>query len=315
MSKITRTIGLAGVAEDENPTARACGKFLSLILMAAILLLAFKAYLDWRGYDTYVSNYVANSLVWAFFIIESYILVYLVDNKRRFLKENWLNIVIIAIGLPLMFIDHGPLSHLLRILRFTVLSALLIPWTVMCIRFLSDNRLDTTIVAAITVLVLSGIIITEIEPSITSVGDGIWWAWVTISTVGYGDIVPTSAAGRTFSALLILLGIGIFAVMTANFAALFVSKNVEKVKEQQEEENRQLRKIIENISEMRQEEEDTFAKLNAIEKRLNHIEDLTSRINVGNIRGANVKRCGSYRGRDRRKSPREGGSSRMNSRS
>lgn len=58
--------------------------------------------------------------------------------------------------------------------------------------------------------------------SITTVGDALWWAGVTATTIGYGDEVPVTTEGRTIAFVLILLGVTLFAVLTAHIAAHFV---------------------------------------------------------------------------------------------
>ena len=50
----------------------------------------------------------------------------------------------------------------------------------------------------------------------------LWWASTTITTVGYGDVVPQTAAGRGVAVFLMLVGISFFSWITANIAALFV---------------------------------------------------------------------------------------------
>jgi voltage-gated potassium channel len=52
--------------------------------------------------------------------------------------------------------------------------------------------------------------------------DGIWWAVVTVTTVGYGDLYPHTVAGRLIAMLLMLVGIGFIAVLTASIASIFV---------------------------------------------------------------------------------------------
>ena len=58
--------------------------------------------------------------------------------------------------------------------------------------------------------------------SITTVGDAMWWAGVTATTIGYGDEVPVTTEGRTIAVALMLLGIALFAVLTAHIAAYYV---------------------------------------------------------------------------------------------
>lgn len=53
--------------------------------------------------------------------------------------------------------------------------------------------------------------------------EGMWWAIVTLTTVGYGDVYPVTIEGRIAAAVLMLVGIGFFAFITASVAAHFVS--------------------------------------------------------------------------------------------
>jgi voltage-gated potassium channel Kch len=57
------------------------------------------------------------------------------------------------------------------------------------------------------------------------IGDGIWWAIVTATTVGYGDISPVTTEGRIIAVVLMLLGIGVIGAFTATVASFFVSQD------------------------------------------------------------------------------------------
>ena len=61
--------------------------------------------------------------------------------------------------------------------------------------------------AAMIIVFVFGILVSSIDPNVHSVVDGIWWAVATISTVGYGDVVPASHLGRMIGVILIVLGI------------------------------------------------------------------------------------------------------------
>jgi voltage-gated potassium channel len=60
------------------------------------------------------------------------------------------------------------------------------------------------------------------EGPIQTFGDALWWAAATITTVGYGDVYPKTAAGRGAAVLLMLIGISLFGLLTARVAAFFV---------------------------------------------------------------------------------------------
>jgi voltage-gated potassium channel len=55
-----------------------------------------------------------------------------------------------------------------------------------------------------------------------TIGDGLWWAIQTVTTVGYGDLVPTSTVGRLVAGLVMLAGIGFLTVVTAVITSTFI---------------------------------------------------------------------------------------------
>jgi voltage-gated potassium channel len=55
-----------------------------------------------------------------------------------------------------------------------------------------------------------------------NIGDGLWWSVQTVTTVGYGDLVPTSTAGRALASLVMLVGIGFLTIVTASITSAFI---------------------------------------------------------------------------------------------
>jgi len=80
---------------------------------------------------------------------------------------------------------------------------------------------------AIAVSLGAGFILYILDPSIHSLTDGIWSAWVTMTHVGFGDVVPTSLLGRLFSAGLILFGLALFSLCTAILSVSLIGKNMD----------------------------------------------------------------------------------------
>lgn len=171
---------------------------------------------------------IADWLVWLAFLLETLLISRMVSDKRAYLLGNWLNLVIIIGGFP-WFWQYAPLVGLLRSFRLVMVLSMLVRMSKSARKMLSQHKLGGTLAVALVVMVLSGIIVSRIDPSIGTIWDGIWWAWVTMTTVGYGDVVPHSGAGRLFGALLILFGVVLLSLLTANFAAFFISDDVEKV--------------------------------------------------------------------------------------
>lgn len=228
LQNVSKWIGLAGVAEEESSLAQLWGKYFGFLLIAAVIWLAFQWHLELKGELSPEEAWTADLIVWMLFLTEVMVLTLLVHDRKRYLKTNWMSLFIIAAGLPLLFWEYSAAVVILRALRALLIIALVVPWIAVFFRFLSDNRLDTTIFAAGIILVFAGMLMASIDPSITTVEDGIWWAWVTISTVGYGDIVPSTTTGKIFAGALILVGMGLFSVITANFAAIFIKRSAKQ---------------------------------------------------------------------------------------
>ena len=76
------------------------------------------------------------------------------------------------------------------------------------------------------ITILAGALMTVIDrDDFPSIGSGLWWAVQTVTTVGYGDHVPTTAAGKIIAAVVMLLGIGFVTVITASITGAFVARS------------------------------------------------------------------------------------------
>jgi voltage-gated potassium channel len=92
-------------------------------------------------------------------------------------------------------------------------------------------RGGATVIAAITTIatVVSGLLMTAVDPkNFTTVGLSLWWAVQTVTTVGYGDHVPTNTAGMIMAALVMLLGLAFLSVVTAAITSSFVAQAAER---------------------------------------------------------------------------------------
>ena len=91
----------------------------------------------------------------------------------------------------------------------------------------NSRRLRTILAALIFFIFLFGYLFYVSEPDVKNLGDGIWWALVTITTVGYGDITPVTTLGRLVASSLMLLGLGLIATITAIVSAKFIQNFVD----------------------------------------------------------------------------------------
>ena len=76
------------------------------------------------------------------------------------------------------------------------------------------------------ITVLAGLLVTVVEhDTYPSIGTGLWWAAQTVTTVGYGDNVPTSLAGRLVAVFVMFVGIGFLTVVTAAITSSFIERS------------------------------------------------------------------------------------------
>jgi voltage-gated potassium channel len=74
-----------------------------------------------------------------------------------------------------------------------------------------------------------GLLMTAIDhKNFTTVGQGLWWSVQTVTTVGYGDLVPTNTSGRLVAAVVMLLGLAFLSVITAAITSSFVARATEE---------------------------------------------------------------------------------------
>jgi voltage-gated potassium channel len=96
---------------------------------------------------------------------------------------------------------------------------------------------------------LAGFVVTVIDRAdFPSFGIGVWWAIVTLATVGYGDVVPHTPWGRVVGSLVIVLGVTFISFLTATITSYFVSAESEEASTQEREMIDALRRIEERLA-------------------------------------------------------------------
>ncbi len=89
-------------------------------------------------------------------------------------------------------------------------------------RLITRRGLVYSLVLCLLILGLGGVGFWIIEPRAHTFTDGLWLAFTTAATVGYGDIVPSTHASRFFAVIVVLLGLAVLSLVTASVAAMFV---------------------------------------------------------------------------------------------
>ena len=169
-------------------------------------------------------NYIDIALC-IFFFFEFCIRFFKAENKLKFMVWGWIDLVS---SIPMIGILRvGRIFRLIRLLR--IIRAF--RSTKKLVNHLFINRAQGAFVSvfsiAILLLIFCSIAILQVETdpnsNIKTAEDAIWWAYVTITTVGYGDKFPVTTEGRVIAAILMTAGVGLFGTFTAYVSSWFLS--------------------------------------------------------------------------------------------
>lgn len=164
------------------------------------------------------------------FLIDFIVRFTAADNKWRFMRWGWIDLLSSIPAVDALRPGRAiRLVRLLRLLRAFRSARLLF-------LFLFRNKVQGTFtsvsIIAVLMVIGSAIAILEVErvpgANIRTAGDAIWWAYVTITTVGYGDKYPVTTEGRLIAAALMTVGVGLFGTFTAYVASWFVEEKKEE---------------------------------------------------------------------------------------
>lgn len=206
----------------------------SVILLTVFTLLALliDTIFDLPDETSRILN-VADNIICGIFLLEFIYHLYKAPDKWKFMKWGWIDLVasIPAVG----FLRVGRLLRLVRLLRIVRAFNSMHEFIAAIFR----NRVRDTIVAAILVaffvIIFSSIAILQVEHgpqvNIRNAEDALWWSYVTVTTVGYGDKYPVTGEGRIIAAVLMTVGVGLFGTFTGYVSSFFLGGR-KKQKEQ-----------------------------------------------------------------------------------
>ncbi|QFQ96908.1 potassium channel family protein [Streptomyces phaeolivaceus] len=177
--------------------------------------------------------------VWGAFALDYVIRLLLAERRREFVRSHWLDLCAVVL----------PMIQPMRLLRL-VATLLLVGQRA---RMASQIRLTTYVGGAVIGLLMFGsLAVLSVERdapggNIDTLDDAVWWSFTTMTTVGYGDHAPTTGLGRVLAVGLMLSGIALLGVVTANIAAWFIAR----FEKDDAEERRQTAAIAELAEEVR----------------------------------------------------------------
>lgn len=147
-------------------------------------------------------------------------------DRQRYLRGHWIDLV------ALLPVSRGlRIARLLRVLRLTRFFASTYRAVVRAERMRGAEGIALVVVGWTAVSAICCIafyaVEVQVNPALQTPIDAIWWGVTTLSTVGYGDIIPATQEGRLVAGALMLLGIGLFGAITAIVTNTLVARTDE----------------------------------------------------------------------------------------
>ncbi|MGM9923844.1 MAG: potassium channel family protein [Bacillus sp. (in: firmicutes)] len=216
--------------------------FFSSLAILSLLLLDKDQHYQWLN----------RAIIFIYFI---YILYHLLksENKWAYIKSHPLELIAL---IPLNGVFQG--AMLIRLFRLVVVIKALKKYFPRFTGILETNGLYKVLAFTASLIILAAIPINYFEEGINSFAEGIWWAIVTTTTVGYGDFAPVTTPGRITAVILMLVGIGCIGMITGSVATYltkankkdedkeYIIKKINALEDLSEEEYRMLMVLIEN---------------------------------------------------------------------
>lgn len=209
-------------------------EFLSIILAFITVIINILDLLGKINLNTNLNLYYLDTMIMIYFIFEYIIRLYFSENKKNFVLNNKLDLIAI--------IPFNSLFKMFRIFKIVRILKLIKLFRVLVFvkrfnnkssRFLKTNGFIYIFYSSIIIVFLGAIAIFIVEKDTTvhNFGDALWWSFVTATTVGYGDLSPSTTIGRIIASILMITGIGTIGMLTGAISTFFIKNENEKYQE------------------------------------------------------------------------------------
>ncbi|HEX4442137.1 MAG TPA: potassium channel family protein [Galbitalea sp.] len=184
-------------------------------------------------------------IIWGIFAIDYVINLILAEHRLRWFFTHFYELLIVAL----------PALRPLRLLRLVTLLAFLQRGAGRALR----GRVVVYAVGASLILVfVAALAELDVERNaigshIRNFGDAIWWACVTITSVGYGDVTPVTIEGRFIAVGVMIAGIALLGTVTATLASFFIDRVADTTEEESEETQAAIATLTSEIQALRAE--------------------------------------------------------------
>jgi len=174
--------------------------------------------------------YLIDDLICVLFLYDFFYRFIKAPSKLSFMKWGWIDLIS---SIPTFeYLRYGRLIRLIRLFRILRAFRSVKYLTSHIFKTRTRGTFSTVSLISFLMLIFGSISILQVETvpesNIKTAGDAIWWSFVTITTVGYGDKFPVTGEGRVIAAFLMVTGVTLFGTFTGFIAAWFMEDKSNK---------------------------------------------------------------------------------------
>ena len=205
-------------------------------------------------------------VIYWIFVLDYVTRFFLSPSKWLFMKSHvWDLLAIIPFDSLFRLFRFAKLEEILRLARYLDLFSYSMRFSARIRRFFNTTGFKYICIAALTIILLGAVGIHLAEGM--SLSNGIWWSFVTATTVGYGDTYPITTPGKFLAVFLMITGIGFVGTLTSTITSFFLHTHAGEELPYREEVIEGIKEKLDHLSSMSDEDIDTLA---AMLKALKH---------------------------------------------
>ncbi|HEU5122276.1 MAG TPA: ion transporter [Candidatus Saccharimonadales bacterium] len=196
---------------------------LTLLAMASVALLIYELSLETVNARWL---YELDFFIACIFLADFLVGFYFSESKKKYMKQNWY-LLIASIPIPATLFQSLQALRILRLLRVIRLMARIKRLATLAsivspkgsrVIYIASLPLFTVFSGAVAFYSVEG----DVNPNVENFFDAVWWAAVTVTTVGYGDIYPSTWEGRIVGIVLMFFGIAIVGTVAGMAGSYFL---------------------------------------------------------------------------------------------
>lgn len=225
---------------------------ISMLAFAAVILVVIDLSQGLNGWQQWTDR-----MILTVFFLDYVVRLFNAPKKKVFIKDNICDLIaIFPFHTIFRAFKIASLSRVAKFAKIPRIFAFLYRPLRKAKCFFNTNGFKYVVFVTSFMIVLGGILIHFAEGM--SYGDGVWWAFVTATTVGYGDISPSTFYGRMIAMALMLLGIGLIGTVTSTLTSYFLNAGTKSVKNEAIE---TVKKRLDNFDELTEKDVDDICHI------------------------------------------------------